>query len=128
MLLQTPHAETIFLTVSHFSSEVAFAKKVHLSMEWLFGCPFSLHHRHVSSVILPLWLLRLSRVCGINGGILDILPKLAALGGGVLSVDSFIVVEVSNDLFPCGGYLAVELNGDLGVLFHVVLGQLLLVL
>ena len=110
--------------MSHFSSEVAFAKKVHVSMEWLFGSPFSLHHRHVSSVILPVWLLRLSWFCGMNGGILDTLPKLAAPGGGVLSVDSFIVVDVSNDLFPNVGYLAVELNGVLIVLFHVVFGRL----
>ena len=55
------------------------------------------------------------------------LLKLAERGGGVLSVDSFIVVDVSNDLFPNAGYLVVELNGDLGVLFHVVLGRLRLV-
>ena len=82
----------------------------------------------MSSVIFPVWLFRLSCACGMNGGILDILPKLAALGGGVLSVDSFIVVDVSNDLFPNGRYLAVELNGVLMVLFHVVFGRLLLVL
>ena len=116
-----------FLTMFHFSSEVAFAKKTHVSIEWLFVCPFSLHHKHVSSVILPVWLLCPSWVRGMSGGILETLPKLAERGGGVLSVDSFIVVDVSNDLFPSVGYLAVELNGDLGALFHIVFGRLLLV-
>ena len=115
------------LTMFHFSSEVAFAKKTHVSIEWLFVCPFSLHHKHVSSVIVPAWLLSLFRVFGINGGMLEMLPKLAGPGGGVLSVDSFIIVDVSNDLFPKVGYLAVELNVVLGVLFHVVFGRFLMV-
>ena len=77
----------------------------------------------MSSVIFSIWLFCPSWVRGMNGGILETLPKSAERGGGFLRVDSFIIVDVSNDLFPDAGYLAVELNGGLRVLFHVVLGR-----
>ena len=120
-----------FLTIFHFSSEVAFSKKAHVSMEWLCGRFCSMHHKHVSSVIRPVCAARASWDCGMNGGMLDILPNLRAFEGGDLGVDSFKIVDVSNGLFLGVEYLVVELNGVVGlfprlskVVFHVVFGRL----
>ena len=118
------------LTIFHFTSVVAFAKKAHVSMEWLCARFCSAHHMHVSSVILSVCPARTSWDCGINGGMLGVLPNLRAFVGEALIVVSFKIVDVSNGLFLGVEYLVVELNGVVGlfprlskVVFHVVFGQ-----
>ena len=65
----------------------------------------------------------------MNGLMLGVLPGFLGPRVVFLDIDSFSVVDVSNDLLPEAGYLSVELNGGmnallllLGELFHVLLG------
>ena len=65
---------------------------------------------------------------------LDVLLGFLGPRAVFLVIDSFSVVDVSNDLLPEVGYLSVELNGGmnalpllLGGLFHVLLGRALFV-